>query len=108
PSITPISSMRLLVVSGSAPEDSSDCPLAGWWRMNAHPPGPGLPLQAPSVNNRTKSKSAGAAASDSIAWSFWCKSAPERQESGGRVRDDPGGLLSVLPDDTDQDSQDIH
>ena len=51
--MTPINSMRLLVVSGSAPEESLLLPVAGCLRMKAQPPGPGLPLQAPSVNNCT-------------------------------------------------------
>ena len=41
-------SIRLLVVAGSAPPNSSTLPSSK--RINApHPPGPGLPLQAPSV-----------------------------------------------------------
>ena len=45
--ITPISSMRLLVVWSSPPEISL---LWGpYCRIAPHPPGPGLPLQAPSV-----------------------------------------------------------
>ena len=45
--MTAVSSMRLLVVSRSPPDSSF------WWgpyiRMAPHPPGPGLPEQAPSV-----------------------------------------------------------
>ena len=33
PSMTPVSSIRLLVVAGSAPEASRVWPLAGCWRM---------------------------------------------------------------------------
>jgi hypothetical protein len=45
--IAAIISMRLLVVSGSPPENSFSC---GPERTIApQPPGPGLPLQAPSV-----------------------------------------------------------
>lgn len=41
------SSIRLFVVAGSPPEISlRRLPLV---RMAPHPPGPGLPLQAPSV-----------------------------------------------------------
>src|SRR5690606_37907600 len=46
--ITARSSMRLLVVSASPP-----CSFFSWapWRSSApQPPGPGLPLQAPSVH----------------------------------------------------------
>jgi hypothetical protein len=42
-----ISSMRWLVVWGSAPETTRSAESA--WMMAAQPPGPGLPLQAPSV-----------------------------------------------------------
>src|ERR1700712_4425291 len=46
PSITPRSSMRLLVVCGSPPESSRRCsPLT---RITAQPPGPGLAETAPS------------------------------------------------------------
>ena len=61
--MTPVSSIRLLVVSGSAPDWSRVWPREGCCRMYAQPPGPGLPLQAPSVNNRTQS--VGAVASGS-------------------------------------------
>lgn len=43
----PISSMRLLVVSASPPEISLRTPL--YSRIAPQPPGPGLPLHAPSV-----------------------------------------------------------
>ena len=42
-----VSSMRLLVVCGSQPQSSFLCSL--YRRIAAHPPGPGLPRQAPSV-----------------------------------------------------------
>src|SRR4051794_41393107 len=45
--ITDISSIRLLVVSGSPPESSRSWPFQR--RMAPQPPGPGLPEQAPSV-----------------------------------------------------------
>src|SRR5487761_1129540 len=44
--------MRLLVVRGSAPLSSFSTPR--WRRIAAQPPGPGLPLQAPSVKISTK------------------------------------------------------
>src|SRR5215831_16700611 len=47
PWIGPISSMRLLVVDDSPPESSTSTPSS--IRMAAQPPGPGLPLQAPST-----------------------------------------------------------
>src|SRR6478752_9122589 len=51
PSITPRSSMRLLVVCGSPPDSSRRCsPLT---RMTAQPPGPGLPETAPSGTSST-------------------------------------------------------
>ena len=53
PRITAVISMRLLVVSCSPPLDSFDRPVAGCLRINAHPPGPGLPMHAPSVKRRT-------------------------------------------------------
>ncbi|MNY44320.1 hypothetical protein D3C86_1793370 [compost metagenome] len=43
-----ISSMRLLVVLGSPPHNSFSWP-APVCKMAPQPPGPGLPLQAPSV-----------------------------------------------------------
>src|SRR5438876_5058004 len=49
--MTAISSMRLLVVAGSPPESSRSRPTIR--RMAAQPPGPGLPLQAPSVKSST-------------------------------------------------------
>ena len=45
--ITPVSSIRLLVVWASPPESSLR--NSPYWRMAPHPPGPGLPEQAPSV-----------------------------------------------------------
>jgi hypothetical protein len=39
--------MRWLVVCGSAPVTMRSAPSS--WMMAAQPPGPGLPLQAPSV-----------------------------------------------------------
>src|SRR4051794_25545222 len=47
PSIAARNSIRLLVVAGSAPESSRRCLPAR--RTTPQPPGPGLPLQAPSV-----------------------------------------------------------
>ena len=46
-SITAVSSIRLLVVSASPPESSRL--WVPYIRMAPHPPGPGLPEQAPSV-----------------------------------------------------------
>ena len=46
-SIGAVSSMRLLVVSASPPNSSLLCPPE--LRNAPQPPGPGLPLQAPSV-----------------------------------------------------------
>src|SRR5882757_9475645 len=55
PEMTPISSMRLLVVAGSPPLSSrSRAPIR---RIAAQPPGPGLPLQAPSVKSSTSGAS---------------------------------------------------
>lgn len=51
PVITPRSSIRLLVVAESPPEISFSMPL--YLRTTPKPPGPGLPLQAPSVNIST-------------------------------------------------------
>ena len=59
PRITAVISMRLLVVSRSPPDDSISLPVAGWRRMKAQPPGPGLPLHAPSVNSCTSGVSSG-------------------------------------------------
>jgi hypothetical protein len=39
--------MRWFVVRGSAPVTIRSSPPS--WMIAAHPPGPGLPLQAPSV-----------------------------------------------------------
>src|ERR1700712_3455855 len=51
PSITPRSSMRLLVVCASPPESSRRCsPLTS---TTAQPPGPGLPETAPSGTSST-------------------------------------------------------
>src|SRR6202789_1565232 len=52
PPIAAMSSMRLLVVAGSAPETSLRCSPAT--SNAAQPPGPGLPRQAPSVNISTE------------------------------------------------------
>ncbi len=49
PAMTAMISMRLLVVLCSAPLSSRTLPVAGCLRMQAQPPGPGLPMQAPSV-----------------------------------------------------------
>ena len=46
-SITAVSSMRLLVVEDSPPKSSRSLPSHS--RMAPQPPGPGLPLQAPSA-----------------------------------------------------------
>ena len=46
-SITAVSSIRLLVVSGAPPERVHSWPL--YSKMAPQPPGPGLPEQAPSV-----------------------------------------------------------
>ena len=50
PSSAAVSSMRLFVVSGSPPESSTGSPPSGGMTIAAQPPGPGLPLQAPSVH----------------------------------------------------------
>src|SRR5881394_1269004 len=51
PLIAAISSIRLLVVSGSPPDSSrSFSPMRS---STPQPPGPGLPRQAPSVNSST-------------------------------------------------------
>src|SRR4029079_7692008 len=51
PSMTAVSSMRLLVVRGSPPHSSRSCAP---YRIQApQPPTPGLPLQAPSVHIST-------------------------------------------------------
>src|SRR6516165_4188786 len=47
--------MRLLVVSGSKPPKSFSLPR--YCRIAAHPPGPGLPRQAPSVKTSTSDSS---------------------------------------------------
>ena len=49
PSSAAVYSMRLLVVCGSPP-DSSTCSPPGATTIAAQPPGPGLPLHAPSVH----------------------------------------------------------
>ena len=46
-SMTAVSSMRLLVVCASPPESSRSC--APYLSTAPQPPGPGLPLHAPSV-----------------------------------------------------------
>src|SRR5476649_282884 len=53
PRIAPINSMRLLVVLASPPQSSFSMPLQT--SKAPQPPGPGLPLQAPSVNSSTLS-----------------------------------------------------
>src|SRR6478672_1973642 len=68
--MTACSSMRLFVVSRSAPKASLTFPLPTWRRMNAQPPGPGLPLQAPSVKRRTS------------GWSFVVIMPKRKAESG--------------------------
>ena len=45
--MTPVSSMRLLVVSAAPPDSSFSTPFHS--RMAPQPPGPGLPEHAPSV-----------------------------------------------------------
>ena len=47
PLMTPVISMRLLVVWASLPEIIRWVPFL--WMMAAQPPGPGFPLHAPSV-----------------------------------------------------------
>src|SRR5689334_688116 len=55
PRIAAMSSIRLLVVSGSPPDSSfSMSPVRS---STAQPPGPGLPRQAPSVNISTAGRS---------------------------------------------------
>src|SRR2546422_11507386 len=49
PRITAMSSMRLFVVDRSPPDSLFRLPVGTCSRMNAQPPGPGFPLQAPSV-----------------------------------------------------------
>src|SRR2546421_276123 len=49
--IAPVNSMRLLVVEASPPKSSFSC--APKHRIAPHPPGPGLPEQAPSVQIET-------------------------------------------------------
>jgi hypothetical protein len=49
PSMAAVYSMRLLVVAGSPPERSIGSPPPGGTTIAAQPPGPGLPLHAPSV-----------------------------------------------------------
>lgn len=46
PEMTPINSIWLLVVGAAPPESSFSLPVAGCRRMQAQPPGPGLPLHA--------------------------------------------------------------
>jgi len=53
PEMTPINSIWLLVVLAAPPESSFSDLLDGCRKMQAQPPGPGLPLHAPSVNNNT-------------------------------------------------------
>src|SRR3954462_1035240 len=55
PFIAAISSMRLLVVSGSPPDSSRS--LSPMRSSTPQPPGPGLPRQAPSVNSSTSGSS---------------------------------------------------
>ena len=55
PMITDISSMRLLVVSGSPPDSSRS--WSSQRRIAPQPPGPGFPEQAPSVHSSTVSAS---------------------------------------------------
>jgi len=50
PSSAAVSSMRLFVVCGSPPDNSTGAPPSGGTTIAAQPPGPGLPLQAPSVH----------------------------------------------------------
>src|SRR5215212_1320571 len=47
--MAPVSSMRLLVECSTRPPSSVTCP-SGVTTTTPHPPGPGLPLAAPSVN----------------------------------------------------------
>ena len=54
-----VSSMRLLVVAGSAPDSSRSTPRNR--RIAAQPPGPGFGLQPPSVQISTTSEPAGPA-----------------------------------------------
>ena len=49
--MTANSPIRLLVLSRSPPLPINSLPVFLSRRMNAQPPGPGLPLQAPSVNS---------------------------------------------------------
>src|SRR5207248_2738872 len=59
----------LLVLNGSPPERSISLPVFGWRKMNAQPPGPGLPLQAPSVKSCTAGKdSEGTRVASSLVW----------------------------------------
>jgi len=50
--IAAISSMRLLVVRRKPPDSSRRC--SPYCRMAPYPPGPGLPVHAPSVNTTTR------------------------------------------------------
>ena len=49
PSMTAFSSMRLLVVWGSPPDNFFSWPVDVWRSIVPQPPGPGFPLHAPSV-----------------------------------------------------------
>src|SRR5262249_1043163 len=66
PLMTAINSIRLFVVIASPPDSSISFPEAGCRRINAQPPGPGLPLQAPSVYRSTIGS--GSAAESLSAW----------------------------------------
>ena len=57
PSRAAVYSIRLFVVCGSQP-DSSVLPPSGATTIAAHPPGPGLPLHAPSVQTTASPGSA--------------------------------------------------
>src|SRR4029078_11611802 len=87
--------MRLLVVLRSAPNASFTLPLPTWRRMNAHPPGPGLPLQAPSVKSRTS------------GWSD-CTKLASRSEVGSPRSEIRGERLNFfLISDLDTDSSSL-
>src|SRR5439155_24250169 len=88
---------RLLVVLASAPDWSRVWPVEGCSRMYAQPPGPGLPLQAPSVKSRTKS----AGAEESVAMGVDPIGARQNQERPGRTalfaRSSPSSIMFEEP-----------
>ena len=92
--------MRLLVVAGSAPDNSRSTPRKR--RIAAQPPGPGLGLQPPSVQISTTSDAGGPGVTVTcseaigvlVARGRWKRSRRRYSSGSLRVTSAPGGVFS--------------